>query len=153
MEGRGHRFGRACKAEQKLARQGRQRQDRRPPSRARPAHRWRAGPGEGRARLGRPSQATSPGCPPQAGSGDFRYLLSPSRPGGLSGIYSNFHFIGVFVESTGIIHSWFCFSSSRDRIFVLRVQIRCQLNSPSIRGSFRGSECSGSQVWLEAEGA
>lgn len=65
---------------------------------------------------------------------DNRYLFSPSRLGELNSIYSNFHFIGVFVESTGIIHGQFRFSSGNDCIFVHKVQIMCQLNSPSIGG-------------------
>lgn len=57
-----------------------------------------------------------------------------SRLAGLSGIYSNFRFIGVFVESAGIIHGWFRFSAGNDHIFVLKVQITCQLSSLSVSG-------------------
>lgn len=65
---------------------------------------------------------------------DSRYIFSPSRLGGSSTIYSNLNVIGVFVESPGIIHGWFRFSSGNDRVFVHKVQIICQFNSPSIRG-------------------
>lgn len=53
------------------------------------------------ARAGSGPRAAGPRrlSPRQPGSGDFRYLFSPSRLGGLSGIYSNTHFIGGVLKA------------------------------------------------------
>lgn len=65
--------------------------------------------------------------PTGAGFQWSRLLFSPSRLAGLSGVYSDFHFIGVFVENAEIIHGWFRFSSGNSRVFILKVEIKCQL--------------------------
>lgn len=84
-------------------------------------------------------------------------ISPPSRLGGLSVIYSKGPFVGVLLRTQELFMVGFGSLPATTASSYSRYKLRCQLNSPSVgavprASSNRGSEYSGSPVWLEAAG-